>query len=245
VSLARTVAPAKTDGGVVRHVLDTVLKDASAAATAAGCRAYDDPGDQRDCTSGLTLILLDAELKPGPDWHFMDLAERTEAYDRFLARMADRVAELSARGEVYIEVNAGPYAVPRNRPALIEFELGLVEPARLPVGYVLAVLPVPKDAGRNEAAAACRELIAKARTEARWGDRTGTGEYRGVVHPEMIREPSYEEVEATVAEIARLQGEMHLDARLAAVIVPPTGAETANYSNIDVPNYRIDVDPVL
>ncbi|MBP7560292.1 MAG: DUF3084 domain-containing protein [Armatimonadetes bacterium] len=246
--LARITLAQRTDSGSAIRALYGLLEDTTRVAQAAGTASYDFPGDGVDATTGLDLILLGAELQPRDDWHFYDLAERNQAYDAYLNRIATRAADLSQRGEVYILSRVGPYAVPRNRPAIITFELGLVESARLPVGTVLATEVVTIGTERDDVAQACYRLVSMARERARGGTEPG-GTYRGVINPQLIPDPTYSMIEGTVAEVRRLHGDLSLDARLACIIIadPTWDASEGDrgYLNTDVPLYRIDVQPAL
>jgi hypothetical protein len=246
--LARVILPARSDSSSAIRALDTLLEDTTRVAELAGTGTYDFPGDEIDATTGLELILLGAELRPTEDWHFYDLQERTQAYDRYLSRITERAADLSTRGEVYILTRVGPYAVPRNRPAIVEFEMGLVQSARLPVGTVLATEVVPMGTDKNDIAKACYRVVDQARERARGGREPG-GAYRGVINPDLIPDPSYSMVEEAVAEALRLHESLELDARLACIVVPdPAWDESpgpGEYLNTDVPHYRIDVQPAL
>jgi len=241
--LARLVVAQGSEAPETRRALGGLLTDAEDAAKAAGCAPWDYAADQKEATAGLLLILMDAEVKTGPDWHFLDLKERLDAYDRYLASTADRIAQLSQRAPVYAMVRVGPYPVPKNRPAIVEFYVGLVRSAGLPVGSVLATVPAPVGAAKDEIAQACLDLAVKAREAARESTSLA-GDYRGVIAPEKIADPSYETVENVVSEVVRLHSELNVGARLSAVVVPDPD-KPGDYRNIDVPRYRIDVDPIL
>jgi len=241
--LCRLIVPQGSDAPTVRRALGELLTQAEDTAKAAGCAPWDYAADQKDATTGLLLILMDAEVKTGPDWHFLDLDERLDAYDRYLASTADRIAQLSQRAPVYTMVRVGPYPVPRNRPAIVEIYIGLVRSAGLPVGSVLATVPVPIGANKDAIAQVCQDLAAGAREAARESTSL-TGDYRGVIAPEQMADPSYESMEAVVSEVLRLHTELNVGARLSAVVIGDPD-RPGDYSNIDVPRYRIDVDPIF
>lgn len=227
--LARMIIAERTDYEVLRRQVDLLIAQAENAAREAGCADYDFPGDGINATTGLLLILKQAEAKPGPDWRFFSLEERLEAYERFLNQASERAAELSQRGQVYITVNVDEYPVPRARPAIVQINMGLVRIA-LRKDYLLAHRSVPVGATKNEIAEALRSAIREARRDA--------VENQGVIWPEgKADEPGYEEVERVLTEVLRLHG-MDLPANLYVIV-------TEDCRNVDVPKYRIDVDPGL
>lgn len=225
--LARAVLAPHTSVEDARAEIDRVMAEAKARAEAVGCQPYDSPDDSIDMTSGLQVILRRAEPKIGPDWKPMTLAERERAYNEYLQFAAREAAGMTETGErIYVTLNVWEYRVPKRRPAIAEFNMGRVARV-LQRDNVLATRPVPKDATKNDVAAAMQELLAAARSAAI---------AKGVIwQRNAVREFTYDELEAVISEVLRLQGN-GLGARLSAKV------DQEECLNIDEPKIRIDVD---
>jgi hypothetical protein len=229
--LARVILQRGTTVEDVRRGIARLVSEATDAAKANGCAPYDYPDDNIDATSGLYLILRPAEPQSGAEWRQLSIGERQTAYDQHLRYLADQAASRTQAGEsVYITLNVWDYPVPSRRPAIVDFRMDRVEPAFYR-GNVLATQPIALGATKNDIAAACHELLRKARA---------TAVDRGTVWRRSgIREIPYEDLESVVQEVLRLQRDQQLAARLSAVV---TQEECLN---IDEPEIRIEVDPVL
>lgn len=228
--LARTIVPAHTSVEAARSRIEQLCRDGEAAARNAGCAPYDYPDDDIDATTGLVLILRRAEPQSGPGWKQLALAERQAAYASYLDSVAREASRRSEGGDsVYVTLDVGESATPSRRPAIVEFRMDRVVPV-LRRGDVLATADVEAGASADAVAETCHRLLREARAKA--VDR-GT-----VWRRASDRGIPYNQLESAIAEVLRLQRDMHLGARLAAIV-------QQECLNIDEPDIRIEVDPVF